>query len=278
MSGKGLSKAQLVELFDMLSERLHRRGVVARIYVIGGACMALGYDGGRFTEDVDVRIDAGEEALFESAQEIAQERGLAKGWINDLSMRAMDVGRDERAETLYESGNLVATGASAEFLLGMKLSAGRDKDVGDIELLIDRLGIKEGDEALDVYRAVIPGCEGRRRARALVGALAAGREGLAAPTGGTERERKWVGILVEEGFPRYAVEEKSEGWRLTVKRGPEDSPDVLGEGLTLHSAALIECGHRGWPSEAVEVIKGVTAVEVGRGTEMVRKVEVSRRR
>ena len=41
------SKVELTELLDTLSERLRRKRAVARLYVIGGACMALAYGRGR---------------------------------------------------------------------------------------------------------------------------------------------------------------------------------------------------------------------------------------
>ena len=41
MSKPALSKAELIELLETLSQRLRRKRAVARLYVIGGACMAL---------------------------------------------------------------------------------------------------------------------------------------------------------------------------------------------------------------------------------------------
>ena len=275
LSSVALSKMELLALLDMLSERLHRRKAIARLYVIGGACMALAYDRGRSTQDIDVRIDAGHEALLASAREIARERGLPQGWLNEQAMNAMGLEADDHAQTLYESRNLVVTGASAEYLLAMKLSAGRAKDVADIELLLQRLEIKEADEALAIYEAVIPGSERRTRARAVLAALAACTPGLRAPTGGTEREIAWLTTLAGEDFPRYEVEETCKGLTLTVQRTAEEPRVVLGQELTLHSLALMECGHRGWPAEAIHVIKGFTAAEVGRTRENVRQLQVS---
>ena len=52
-----LDRAALEDAFRRLGERLARRGVVADLYVFGGAAMALAYDSRRATRDVD--------ALFE---------------------------------------------------------------------------------------------------------------------------------------------------------------------------------------------------------------------
>jgi hypothetical protein len=45
--------AELERAFTALGERLVRRGVVADIFIVGGAAMALAYDAARVTRDVD---------------------------------------------------------------------------------------------------------------------------------------------------------------------------------------------------------------------------------
>ena len=137
MTKPALSRTELLELLDTLSQRLRSRRVVASLYVIGGACMALAYDRARSTEDIDARIDVGHEALFEAAHEIARERGLPQDWLNDQAMSVMDISTDRQAQTLYESPSLVVTGASAQYLLAMKLEAGRNKDVADVAHLLE---------------------------------------------------------------------------------------------------------------------------------------------
>lgn len=48
-----LGRAELERAFTALGERLVRRGVVADVFVVGGAAMALAYDATRVTRDVD---------------------------------------------------------------------------------------------------------------------------------------------------------------------------------------------------------------------------------
>jgi hypothetical protein len=48
-----LDRAQSERAFTALGERLARRGVVADVFVVGGAAMALAYDATRVTRDVD---------------------------------------------------------------------------------------------------------------------------------------------------------------------------------------------------------------------------------
>jgi len=48
-----LDRAAITEAFRRLGDRLARRGVVADLYVFGGAAMALAYDARRATRDID---------------------------------------------------------------------------------------------------------------------------------------------------------------------------------------------------------------------------------
>ena len=48
-----LGRAELERAFTALGERLLRRGVVADIFIVAGAAMALAYDADRATRDVD---------------------------------------------------------------------------------------------------------------------------------------------------------------------------------------------------------------------------------
>ena len=259
-----LSKAELIELLDTLSQRLRRKRAVARLYVIGGACMALAYGRGRSTRDIDARIDTGHGALIEAAHDIARECGLSQSWLNDQATSAIPRGPDRRAQTLYESPHLVVTGASAQFLLAMKLEAGRDKDYDDIAYLLEHLSIEESDQALAIHEKVLPDSDRRAQARALLSVLASETPALAPPSSSTQREQAWLAALAGDEFPRYEYEQTPKGLTLAVQTTQDEPRQVLGKGLTLQGLALMECGHRGWPEEAVDIIKGFTAAELAR--------------
>jgi hypothetical protein len=47
-----LDRAAITEALRRLGDRLARRGVVADVYVFGGAAMALAYDARRVTRDI----------------------------------------------------------------------------------------------------------------------------------------------------------------------------------------------------------------------------------
>ena len=92
-----LSKLELIELLDTLARRLRRKRAFAKIYVIGGACMALAYGEARTTDDIDARIDAGHGALTDAVREIATERNLPTGWLNEQATTAIPRTPDRRA-------------------------------------------------------------------------------------------------------------------------------------------------------------------------------------
>lgn len=48
-----MGRAELERAFTALGDRLARRGVIADLFVVGGAAMALAYDATRVTRDVD---------------------------------------------------------------------------------------------------------------------------------------------------------------------------------------------------------------------------------
>ncbi|WFE31561.1 DUF6036 family nucleotidyltransferase [Micromonospora sp. WMMD975] len=48
-----LDRAAIEDAFRRLGDRLAKRGVVADLYVFGGAAMALAYDARRATRDID---------------------------------------------------------------------------------------------------------------------------------------------------------------------------------------------------------------------------------
>jgi Nucleotidyltransferase of unknown function (DUF6036) len=70
-----LDRAQLERAFTALGERLARRGVVADIFIVGGAAMALAYDATRVTRDVD-SLFVPHGIVLDEARNVAKDLGL----------------------------------------------------------------------------------------------------------------------------------------------------------------------------------------------------------
>lgn len=76
-----LDRAAMQHAFRRLGDRLVRRGVVADIYVIGGAAMALAYNARRATRDIDAVFEP-HGVVIEEARAVAAELGLPP-WSTD---------------------------------------------------------------------------------------------------------------------------------------------------------------------------------------------------
>jgi hypothetical protein len=68
-------RAEIERAFTAPGERLARRGVVADVFVVGGAAMALAYDAARVTRDVDA-VFMPHGIVLEEARKVADDLGL----------------------------------------------------------------------------------------------------------------------------------------------------------------------------------------------------------
>ena len=153
-----LYRADIVRAFEALSVRLAEREVRAHIYIVGGAAMMLTHRRSKGTVDVDALMIDPREVVMEAATEVGRDQGLDDDWLNDEVrwMPGQPGQPDKAARVLFESPYLVVTGASARHLLGMKVRAVRAKDMEDIELLIQQLGVTTLEEVRDIHKAVYP--------------------------------------------------------------------------------------------------------------------------
>lgn len=68
-----LDRAAIADAFRRLGDRLARRGVVADLYIFGGAAMALAYDARRATRDIDAVFQP-HGVVLEEARGVAETR------------------------------------------------------------------------------------------------------------------------------------------------------------------------------------------------------------
>ena len=89
------------QAFTALGERMVRRGVVADVFVVGGAAMALAYDATRVTRDVD-SLFVPHGVVLEEARNVAQDLGLPAWWLNEQASVYIS-GKDDRAGAAYST-------------------------------------------------------------------------------------------------------------------------------------------------------------------------------
>jgi hypothetical protein len=148
--------AGLMKAFTNLGERLARRGVVADVYVVGGAAMMLAYDSRRATRDVDALFTP-HGVVLEEAHAVARELRLPRSWLNEQASVYISTRSDREARPVFEHPGLRVSAASPRHLLAMKvLSARRYADFDDTVLLLRVLGVVSVEQVVEVCTAVFP--------------------------------------------------------------------------------------------------------------------------
>ncbi len=150
-----LDRAAITHAFGRLGDRLAQRGIVADLYVFGGAAMAMAYDARRATRDIDA-VFSPHGVVLEEARAVGQELGLPPWWLNEQASVYVAADRDVHAPRIFDHRGLRVSAASPEHLLAMKVLASRAKDVEDIAFLVKHLGIDSSSDALVICAAVFP--------------------------------------------------------------------------------------------------------------------------
>ena len=146
---------ELQVLFEELSDELTQRGVTAQLFVVGGAAMALAYDAGRFTRDVDAVFEP-TGIVRELTARLGEHHGLQDDWIND-AVKGFLPGQDHGAHTVFETDSLLVQVASVEYLLAMKLYAGRSaRDMDDAVNLWNRAGYTDIQQGITLLECAYP--------------------------------------------------------------------------------------------------------------------------
>lgn len=82
MSTGPLSARDIRRLFEELAAELESRGIRAELFLVGGAAIALCFDGHRSTCDLDA-VFAPASEVRSAAHAVAERENLDPGWLND---------------------------------------------------------------------------------------------------------------------------------------------------------------------------------------------------
>lgn len=137
------------ELLTELGVRLAARGVEARLFLVGGAAMALAFSRERVTRDLDAVFEPKREVYAEAGR-LARERGLPEDWLND-SVKGLlpDMVQPVEGTTSFSAPGIHVGVASAEYLFAMKAMAARQEaDGDDLRLLARTLNLSDARAAL----------------------------------------------------------------------------------------------------------------------------------
>jgi predicted nucleotidyltransferase len=162
-----LDREGIKEAFRRLGDRLAKRGVVADIYVFGGAAMALAYDSRRATRDVDALFKP-HGVVVDEARAVGAELGLPSWWLNEQASSYVAPNGDPSASQVFDHPGLRVFAASPEHLLAMKALAARPRDAQDIRQLVEVLSLYTVPDVLALVRDVFPEEEPPARLRLLL--------------------------------------------------------------------------------------------------------------
>lgn len=157
--GPLLSRGQVIELLRELGADLASRGMEARLFVVGGAAMALAFNTRRLTHDVDGVFEP-KAVVYEAARRVAaKHEGLPENWLND-AVKGLLPGPDAGARVILDQPGIAVSVLSPRYLLALKVQAARiDRDEDDILFLARACGALTADEVLSIAEEVL----GRQR-------------------------------------------------------------------------------------------------------------------
>jgi len=148
-------RAEIERAFIALGERLVRRGVVADVFVVGGAAMALAYDAARVTRDVDA-VFKPHGIVLEEARKVAEDLGLPRWWLNEQASVYISGKEDAGKRRVFDHPGLRVMAASPAHVFAMKARAARTRDIDDLRLLADIIGLNSAEEALRIRAEFYP--------------------------------------------------------------------------------------------------------------------------
>lgn len=161
-------KSQEIEQYlAELGAELKSQGIKkpVRMLMIGGAYMMLLANAPRTTDDIDIFwLEEGEEfqkarlALRDAVQTIASKYTLSSNWFNYLTqMLIYDKIIMPRGKLWKRYGPLHVYAPPTEYILALKIMAGRDKDIADCRILLPQTNIRTRQQAQKVLdRYVLP--------------------------------------------------------------------------------------------------------------------------
>ena len=158
----------MIDALTALGEELRRRGVAAKLYIVGGAVMVLAHDSRDATMDVDGDFYP-RDSVMDAAREIARLRELPDDWLNAAANGFIPVFKSPDWQPLYRFGSLEVLAADDRTMLAMKIRASRGRrDEPDIALLLTSCGVTTVEQAFALYEEYFPEDPAPPRARSIL--------------------------------------------------------------------------------------------------------------
>lgn len=152
-----LTKKRILELFEKLNDELSKQNTKAEIHLVGGAVMCLVFNARKSTMDLDGYF-LPTTIVRKTAEKIAVEENLPKGWLNDGVKGFFS---DQGDFSIFlELPHLKIYTATPEYILAMKclsLRIGEEfSDLSDVQYLLRYLNLETVPDAVKIITNYYP--------------------------------------------------------------------------------------------------------------------------
>ena len=153
--GKRADGGQATKMIDELAAELRGHGVRGHVYIVGRRPVAFAVRRNRTTRRVE-NIGRDPATLEVAIAEIGKRHGAGPDWLDRLAASA-SADDATPAPPLFDTPDLVVTGASASHALAACLEAANEVNAQDVVHLAERLGLTDPAEAVAIHQRVYPG-------------------------------------------------------------------------------------------------------------------------
>jgi hypothetical protein len=150
-----MEEHNIIEMLSLVGEELHEMGVKKpiRIILVGGAYMVTQIHNRSMTRDVDIIVQLERDTeeyrkLKNAAKFIAQDLNASPAWLSDnMADFFQSLGKAPRSKLWFSNGSLEVYLPEPDYIFVLKVLSGRDKDLEDIEALLQLLNLKNRKQA-----------------------------------------------------------------------------------------------------------------------------------
>lgn len=144
-----MNKDDIEKYLQLLGQELQKQNLTGEILLVGGAVMLLEVGNRDVTKDIDAYFDPKyATAIRDAVVTIAKREGLPAGWLNDAVKGFFYTQPPNRRWAEYPGLRVYVP--TLDYLLVMKLIAGRPQDIEDAKALIQKLHISNAQEVFDL--------------------------------------------------------------------------------------------------------------------------------
>jgi hypothetical protein len=117
--------------------------------------MVMAYDATRVTRDVDSML-VPHGVVLDEARNVARDLGLPPWWLNEQASVYISGKDDPDKRRVFDHPGLRVTAASPRHIFAMKALAARTRDIDDLRLLADMIGVDSAETAMQICAEFFP--------------------------------------------------------------------------------------------------------------------------